>query len=123
MSTRTDLNGCLFSASLKYNRIMFNDTYVAELIKMQQTISGYRYSGSIALDLAYVAAGYLDGLWTANAVKLWDVAAGYIIAKEAGAIISDIKGVSDIHNADLIIASNKKLQPKIAKTLAKHLKK
>ena len=123
VSNRADLNGCLFSASLKYSRTMFSDTYVAELIKMQQTISGYRYSGSIALDLAYVAAGYIDGLWTANSVKLWDVAAGYIIAKEAGAIITDIKGLSDILNADLIIVANKKIQPKIAKMLAKHLKK
>lgn len=123
VSDRADMTGALLSVSLKYSRKTFDDSYLIELVKLHKVIAGYRYSGSIAMDLAYVAAGYLDGLWTATKIKIWDIAAGYIIAKEAGAIVTDITGKSDIENAEFIIAANKKIQPKIAKTLAKHIKK
>ncbi|QIV95820.1 myo-inositol-1(or 4)-monophosphatase [Allofrancisella inopinata] len=122
VSQSQELDDTLISASLKYSRKTFNDSYVAELIKLQQQIAGYRYSGSIAMDMAYLAAGYIDGLWTCSYVELWDIAAGYVIAKEAGAIITDIKGVSDIHNLQVIVAGNKKIQPKLIKLLAKHVK-
>ncbi|AJC48779.1 inositol monophosphatase [Allofrancisella guangzhouensis] len=117
-----ELDNTLISASLKYSRKIFNDSYVAELIKLQQQIAGYRYSGSIAMDMAYLAAGYIDGLWACGSVKLWDIAAGYVIAKEAGAIVTDIKGISDIDNLEVIVAGNKKIQPKLIKLLAKHVK-
>lgn len=116
-----DLQNTLISASLKYSRKIFNDSYVAELIKLQQVISGYRYSGSIAMDMAYLAAGYIDGLWACGDVKVWDLAAGYIIVKEAGAIVTDIHGTNNI-NTGFIIAGNKKIQPKLIKILAKHIK-
>lgn len=116
-----DLTDTLISASLKYSRRIFNDSYVAEIIKLQQVISGYRYSGSIAMDMAYLAAGYIDGLWACGNVKIWDLAAGYIIMKEAGAIVTDIYGTNNI-SSGLIIAGNKKVQPKLIKLLAKHIK-
>jgi len=121
VSQNRDLEGTLISASLKYSRKIFNDSYVAELLMLQRTISGYRYSGSIAMDMAYLAAGYIDGLWACGDVKIWDLAAGYIIMKEAGAIVTDVNGKSDI-SSGLIIAGNKKIQPKLTKLLAKHLK-
>lgn len=117
-----DLKDTLISASLKYSRRIFNDSYAIEVIKLQQTISGYRYSGSIAMDMAYLAAGYIDGLWACGDVKIWDLAAGYIIMKEAGAIVTDVHGTNNI-NSGLIIAANKKIQPKLTKLLVKHLKK
>jgi myo-inositol-1(or 4)-monophosphatase len=48
-----------------------------------------RCSGSAALDLAYVAAGRLDGFFH-NHINLWDVAAGSLMVKEAGGIVNDI---------------------------------
>ncbi len=48
-----------------------------------------RYSGCAALDLAYVAAGRLDGFFQ-NHINLWDVAAGSLMVKEAGGIVNDI---------------------------------
>ncbi|AIT10068.1 inositol monophosphatase [Candidatus Francisella endociliophora] len=121
VSQKTDLKDNLISASLKYSRKVFNDSYVAELLMLQKTISGYRYSGSIAMDMAYLAAGYLDGLWACGDVKIWDLAAGYIIMKEAGAIVTDIHGTNNL-DSSLIIAGNKKIQPKLIKLLAKHIK-
>jgi myo-inositol-1(or 4)-monophosphatase len=71
---------------------------------------------------AFKASGYVDGLWASGEIKIWDIAAGYVIAKEAGIVITDIKGDNNIENASVIIAANKKIQPKITKLLAKHLK-
>lgn len=50
-----------------------------------------RRMGSAAINLSYVACGRLDGYW-ATSLKLWDMAAGYLIAQEAGAIFSNIDG-------------------------------
>ena len=48
-----------------------------------------RYSGCAALDLAYVAAGRLDGFFH-NQINLWDVAAGVLMVKEAGGVVNDL---------------------------------
>lgn len=50
-----------------------------------------RRFGSAALDLAYVAAGRFDGFWELG-LKPWDLAAGIVIAREAGAVVSDLEG-------------------------------
>ena len=48
-----------------------------------------RYSGCAALDLAYVASGRLDGFFQKN-INLWDVAAGALMVKEAGGVVTDL---------------------------------
>jgi myo-inositol-1(or 4)-monophosphatase len=55
---------------------------------------GVRRLGSAALDLCYVASGRLDGFWEVR-LNAWDVAAGGLIAKEAGAVVTDIRGNPD----------------------------
>lgn len=70
-----------------------------------KVMTGTRRSGSAALDLAYVAAGRLDGYWE-NDIHAWDVAAGWLLVKEAGGVVSDLKGTRDAHHAGNIIATN-----------------
>jgi len=74
-----------------------------------------RRSGSAALDMAYVAAGRFDGYFQKN-LNLWDVAAGIVIAKEAGAYVNEI----DINRKDKIkvIASNNSVSEKLLKNLS-----
>lgn len=71
-------------------------------------LTGTRRTGSAALDLAYVAAGRLDGYWE-NIISPWDVAAGWIIVKEAGGIVSDMSGKRDGHHSKSVIAANANL--------------
>ena len=68
------LDDCLFSSN--HEGVKFTDLNM-------------RYSGCAALDLAYVAAGRLDGFFH-NKINLWDVAAGEILVKEAGGAVNDI---------------------------------
>ena len=76
-----------------------------------------RNSGSIALDLCYLATGRLDGYW-AHGVELWDVAAGLLIARESGALISNFSGDPKYLDSDHFICSS----PKVYKSILKSVK-
>ena len=73
-----------------------------------------RCTGSAALDLAYVAAGRIDGYFQ-NKINLWDVAAGLIMIKEAGGMVNDI-GNFEINNLS-IRASSSAIYDKMLKNL------
>lgn len=75
-----------------------------------------RCSGSAALDLAYVAAGRLDGTWY-NRLNAWDYAAGYLIATEAGATVSTIGGDRLGQDRGSLLAANAKIYPMLQKAL------
>lgn len=69
---------------------------------------GVRRSGSAALDLAYVAAGRLDGFWELS-LNVWDMAAGVLLIKEAGGLVSDLHGGENYLESGNIIAGNPKI--------------
>ena len=71
-----------------------------ELYKNEITI---RRTGCSALDLAYIAAGRLDGFW-GNGLKPWDVAAGIVIAEEAGALLLTLMETQSIMAARILFA-------------------
>ena len=75
-----------------------------ELYKNEITI---RRTGCTALDLAYIGAGRLDGFW-GNGLKPWDVAAGIVIAEEAGALLSDFHGNPRYHGSENIVCCSPK---------------
>ena len=63
-----------------------------------------RRAGACALDLAYVAAGRLDGFWVMS-LKPWDVAAGALLIKEAGGRVGDFAGGTDFLRTNEVIAA------------------
>jgi len=82
------------------------------VVKFAESAASIRYNGSTTLSLAAVAAGQYDG-YIATQFKLWDVAAGYLLVKEAGGFMSDYVGnreLSDIMKEQTIIASNAALK-------------
>ena len=67
--------------------------------------SGIRRAGAAALDLAYVAAGRLDGFWEFG-LKPWDMAAGALLIREAGGLVADVSGGQDfLENGNLVAAN------------------
>ena len=67
--------------------------------------AGIRRAGAASLDLAYVACGRLDGFWELG-LKPWDMAAGALLVKEAGGLISDLDGRDTyLKNGDIIAAN------------------
>ena len=77
-----------------------------DLAQLLPACAGVRRWGAAALDLAYVAAGRYDGYWERR-LNVWDIAAGVIIAREAGAIVEGIAANSDpVETADIICAND-----------------
>ncbi len=77
---------------------------------------GVRRLGSAALDLCFVACGRFDGFWEEN-LKPWDTAAGVLIAKEAGAIVTDFSGGDFSIEKKEILATNGKIHKKMISLL------
>ncbi len=74
---------------------------------------GVRRYGSAALDLAWVACGRFDGFWEPK-LKPWDLAAGVLIAREAGALATDLEGGDRILETGGVIAAAPRLHPLLA---------
>jgi myo-inositol-1(or 4)-monophosphatase len=67
------------------------DQYMAQLRRVMQATSGVRRPGAAALDLASVAAGSFDGFWEQR-LSAWDIAAGIVLVREAGGLVTDFAG-------------------------------
>ncbi len=72
---------------------------------VMERVAGIRRSGSAALDLAWVAAGYCDGFFDLG-LKAWDVAAGSLLVSEAGGRMGDFRGDADCLEAQECMAGN-----------------
>jgi myo-inositol-1(or 4)-monophosphatase len=83
---------------------------------MQEQVAGLRRFGSAALDLAWVAAGRLDGYWERN-LSPWDMAAGMILVREAGGYVSDCDGGGDPLVKGDIAAGNEAIHKEILRVL------
>ena len=83
--------------------------------------AGVRRFGSAALDLCYVAAGRYDGFWE-FALSPWDIAAGLVILREAGAMVSDIEGYDSMMETGDILATNGRLHEELRRLLAEGAK-
>ncbi len=94
-----------------------DNSYINTFTSISNKCSGIRRTGSAALDLAFVAAGRLDGFWEFG-LKPWDIAAGSILIKEAGGLISNDQGQEDILNSGNVVAGN----PKTLKALLQLIK-
>lgn len=82
--------------------------------------SDIRRNGSAALDLAYVAAGRVDGFWEIG-LKPWDTAAGQLLVKESGGIITDFVGGPNQDRSGNIIAANPKITKAMVNAIRPHL--
>jgi myo-inositol-1(or 4)-monophosphatase len=88
----------------------------AETGAMLNEVAGLRRFGAAALDLAWVAAGRLDGYWERD-LKVWDMAAGLILVREAGGFASDCDGAADIFGKGQVVAGNEAIQKEILAVL------
>jgi myo-inositol-1(or 4)-monophosphatase len=83
------------------------DEYMKMFRIMTQSCAGLRRPGAAALDLAYVAAGRLDGFFE-KGLKPWDIAAGSLLISESGGIVGDFTGESDyLYKGDVLAGSPK----------------
>ncbi len=79
--------------------------FLDEMEVVMAEVAGVRRTGSAALDLAWTAAGRFDGYWERN-LKPWDLAAGIVILREAGGIVTDLEGTTKMMEKGEVIAGN-----------------
>ena len=112
IGSRTKLEGGVIGLSCAGLREY--DSMMSLQAQLKDVAGGLRFSGSTALDMAYVAAGRLDAGWTSG-VSPWDSAAGMLLIQEAGGFVSDLHGNPDCLNSKTLVYGN----PKCFKTLLK----
>jgi myo-inositol-1(or 4)-monophosphatase len=95
--------------------------FLIELRNVMAEVSGIRRLGSAALDLAYVAAGRMDGFWETG-LSAWDIAAGILLIREAGGFVSDSGGGQTMLETGAVVAGNEAIHRALLKTVTKPLK-
>lgn len=116
VAQRKSLNGSLLGTGLPYKNENYTDAYLQMLKALMQQTSGIRRPGSAALDLSYIAAGRLDGFWELG-LSQWDIAAGVLLIKEAGGVVSDIHHQQMYLETGHIVAGNIDIHERILKTI------
>jgi myo-inositol-1(or 4)-monophosphatase len=105
VSSRGPLQNTLLGTGFPYDCASDPANNFDNFIAFQKAARGIRRAGAAALDLAYVAAGRLDGFWELK-LKPWDVAAGVLLVREAGGTVTTFDGTAyDVFN-HRIVASN-----------------
>ena len=115
VAARRKLNESLLATGIPFLGRAGHDEFSAELAAVMATTTGVRRFGAASLDLAYVATGRVDGFWE-RGLSPWDVAAGILLVREAGGVISDLDGGAKVLDGQ-ILASNEHLHPLILKLL------
>ena len=79
--------------------------FLDEMKTVMVEVAGLRRSGSAALDMAYIAAGRYDGYWE-RGLKAWDLAAGIVLVREAGGLVTDVNGGDEALSRGEVLAGN-----------------
>jgi myo-inositol-1(or 4)-monophosphatase len=112
---RKQLNECVIACGLPHIGRGDFELSRNEMAALQPKVAGLRRFGAASLDLAFVAAGRLDGYWERN-LQPWDIAAGLILIKEAGGTVGDING-GDVLTTGNVVAGNEFVHGALTKIL------
>ncbi len=113
---RRKLNECVIACGLPHIGRGDHEQSRREMTQMQERVAGLRRFGAASLDMAFVAAGRLDGYWERN-LKAWDIAAGVIMIREAGGVVSGIDGHDNALQTGHVVCGNEFVQGELVKIL------
>ena len=117
VSSRRDLNESMIGTGIPHcgrgDAALWSKIYAA----VGPQVSGVRRFGSAALDLAWVAAGRMDGFWEHD-LDIWDTAAGLILVREAGGFITDYRGGDRMFERREYVVGNSDIHSKLHRLLA-----
>ena len=117
VSACPSLEQALLVTGFAYDRRSRLDNNYAEFAWFTHRSQGVRRGGSVALDLAFVAAGKLDGIWE-RGLSPWDLAAGVVLVEQAGGVVSAYDGSAFAIDSGRILACGATLQPALIEGLA-----
>ena len=120
VTKQNTLTGALLGTGFPFKDQRHLDAYLNMFRALIVDTAGIRRPGSAALDLAYVAAGRLDGFWEIG-LNPWDMAAGVLLVHEAGGLVGDFSGGHDYMKTGNIVAATPKLFPAMLREIRPHL--
>jgi len=122
VAARTTLSDCIITCGVPHMGRGDHGRFLVQLRHMMNEVVGIRRTGSAALDLAYVAAGRVDGYWEEH-ISSWDIAAGILLVREAGGFVSDLSGGTDMFGRGDVIAGNEAIHKALVATVNRPLSK
>ena len=117
VSKAKSIEESLIATGFPYQLFDKFDNYMLIIKDFVEHTHGLRRLGAAALDLAYVACGRFEGYFEFS-IKPWDIAAGILLVKEAGGVVTDFKGGDDVLFCGEIVAGAK-MQPEMLHTITK----
>lgn len=115
-STESDPSRSLIGTGFPFKQPELLDRYSRHFVAISRDTAGIRRAGSAALDLADVACGRFDGFWELDLAP-WDIAAGILLVREAGGIVSNWAGDKRDTTAGPVVAGNPHIHPWLLRTL------
>ena len=117
VSARKDLSDCLIGTGIPHCGRGAPTEWAKIYNAVGSEVAGIRRFGSAALDLAWVAAGRMDGFWE-DELDLWDTAAGVILVKEAGGFVTDYRGGDRLFERREYLAGSATIHSRLQKLVA-----
>jgi myo-inositol-1(or 4)-monophosphatase len=116
VSPTDKIEDALMGTGFPFKEVGHIDEYLRMLRNVMKTCAGVRRPGAAALDLAWVAAGRIDGFWEMG-LSPWDMAAGALLIREAGGLVGDFAGEEKYMESGRIAAANGKIFAALLKVL------
>ncbi len=120
VTRQTSLTGSLLGTGFPFKKQQHLEPYLGMFRALFIDSAGIRRAGAAALDLAYVASGRLDGFWEIG-LHEWDMAAGVLLIKEAGGVVTDFSFKDKFLESGNLIAGNPKMHQLIYQAIEPHV--
>ena len=116
VAARKDMGAAVIATGLPFMGKEGHARALAETGAVMEATAGIRRMGAASLDMAYVAAGRFDGFWE-HGLQPWDVAAGIVLVREAGGVVTDLNGGDQMLANGQMLCANDPLHPQLLKLL------
>lgn len=120
VTNQTSMKGALIGTGFPFKTDLHLDAYTGMFKAISMQAAGIRRAGAAALDLAYVAAGRLDGFWEIG-IMPWDMAAGILLIQEAGGVVTDFIFRDNYLTNGNVIAGSPKMHQLLYQLIEPHV--
>jgi myo-inositol-1(or 4)-monophosphatase len=115
-STRTEMHSAVLAVGIPFATKPRHEQFYAEMERLTRRVAGIRRVGAGAIDMAWVACGRFDAYWEQH-VSAWDMAAGVVLVREAGGVVTNTLGAKLDLMGGTMLASTKAIHGELIEAL------
>jgi myo-inositol-1(or 4)-monophosphatase len=116
VSQKIELEGAILATAFPFRKRQHMKAYMNIFTRLWDQAEDFRRAGTASLDLAWTAAGRVDGFFEIG-LKAWDISAGALLVREAGGVVTDFAGNDKVEECDSIIAAPYKLMTELRRII------